>query len=72
MIQYIGQGLTRQSIFNYNSVDVLFASLNLKKKYLLEKVRKFSFGQECSKTPGSKYCRTFVCGNTVSLKIGST
>lgn len=28
MIQYIGQGLTRQSIFNYNSVDVLFASLN--------------------------------------------
>lgn len=49
MIQYIGQGLTRQSIFNYNSVDVLFASLNLKKKYLLEKVKKFSFVKNAAK-----------------------
>lgn len=72
MIQYIGQGLTRQSIFNYNSVDVLFASLNLKKKVFTGKGKEIFFCQECSKTPGSKYCRTFVCGNTVSLKIGST
>lgn len=43
MIQYIGQGLTRQSIFNYNSVDVLFASLNLKKKVFTGKGKEIFF-----------------------------